>query len=393
MHLMLYPQYIACFAAILALVVPLYAAEDCSRWIVKPDNNRPQVWVAVFGVPGAGKSQFIREFVGSDSDALAPVSHSLKSVAPEIVISRWPQKERDLVLVDTPGFEDTNRTSDKVLRLVSEKFADLYRCGISINASIYLHPMTEARMQPGSIMNLSTFKSLVGEAKWRSVILLTTRWDTVEKADGVKKENELRNTKQFWGDLVDGGATIMQHNRRDRMSARNVLDKTVEFATPTPLQVQEEIVSQGLPSDRTEATFSFMFYNNHQQLLDDIEAEFKMVGTAAESLQVHRKDSLYWGNNMALLQQTLYDFANSEWLKKATITAAILIATAEIQNRYPEIGKMLSSSRETGEPPRPEDVAKYVFERWQRYWYVGGDSNNKLLYDSETSGIVVRNEL
>lgn len=266
-------------------------------------------------------------------------------VAPEIVISRWPQKERDLVLVDTPGFEDTNRTSDKVLRLVSEKFADLYRCGISINASIYLHPMTEARMQPGSIMNLSTFKSLVGEAKWRSVILLTTRWDTVEKADGVKKENELRNTKQFWGDLVDGGATIMQHNRRDRMSARNVLDKTVEFATPTPLQVQEEIVSQGLPSDRTEATFSFMFYNNHQQLLDDIEAEFKMVGTAAESLQVHRKDSLYWGNNMALLQQTLYDFANSEWLKKATITAAILIATAEIQNRYPEIGKMLSSSR------------------------------------------------
>lgn len=93
---------------------------------------------SVMGPTGAGKStvrfftvgdtpcldnldsvQFIHSVTGHGSEY---IGHGLKSFTSEIrtVRTTHPDDGRSVVLVDTPGFEDTHKSDEQILRMISD---------------------------------------------------------------------------------------------------------------------------------------------------------------------------------------------------------------------------------------------------------------------------------
>jgi hypothetical protein len=64
---------------------------------------------------------------------------------------------------------------------------------------IYLHRISDVRMQASAKKNLFMFKKLCGDDALKNVILATTMWDRMTEADGTARELELTSTPDFWG--------------------------------------------------------------------------------------------------------------------------------------------------------------------------------------------------
>lgn len=105
----------------------------------------------------------------------------------------------NLYLVDTPGFDDTNRSDTEVLRELATWLTDSYTAHIKLSGIIYLHRISDVRMQGSAKKNLFMFKKLCGNDALKNVILATTMWDRVSQSEGDARELELTSTMDFWG--------------------------------------------------------------------------------------------------------------------------------------------------------------------------------------------------
>lgn len=79
-------------------------------------------------------------------------------------------------LIDTPGFDDTNRSDTVVLGDIAFWLANAYSRNMQLAGIIYLHRITDVRMQGSALRNLRMFKELCGRDELRAVILATTHW-------------------------------------------------------------------------------------------------------------------------------------------------------------------------------------------------------------------------
>lgn len=87
-------------------------------------------------------------------------------------------------LVDTPGFDDTNKKDVEVLREIASWLVVSANNDILLSGLVYLHPMTDNRFRGSAMRNLYMFKKLCGERCLPSVVLATTMWDLVSFAEG-----------------------------------------------------------------------------------------------------------------------------------------------------------------------------------------------------------------
>jgi hypothetical protein len=78
---------------------------------------------------------------------------------------------KQIVLIDTPGFDDTYKSDTEVLRMLYDWFKGSYSNGRKLNAIIYLHNITDVRMRGSSLNNLFAFKRLCGEDLFSSILL------------------------------------------------------------------------------------------------------------------------------------------------------------------------------------------------------------------------------
>lgn len=115
-------------------------------------------------------------------------------------------------LIDTPGFDDTNRSDDEVLREIATWLTDSFTAEIRLSGIIYLHRISDVRMQGSAKLNLSMFKKLCGPDALKNVILVTTMWDRVSEAEGAAREYELTSTPDFWGWMVSHGSRVYRHS-------------------------------------------------------------------------------------------------------------------------------------------------------------------------------------
>ena len=114
-------------------------------------------------------------------------------------------------LIDTPGFDDTNRSDNEVLCEIASWLTTSYTAKIRLGGIIYLHRISDQRMQGSAKKNLFMFKKLCGPNALKQVILATTMWDRVSDAEGKARENELASTPDFWGWMVSQGSRVYQH--------------------------------------------------------------------------------------------------------------------------------------------------------------------------------------
>ncbi|KAK0510090.1 hypothetical protein JMJ35_007484 [Cladonia borealis] len=193
-------------------------------------QNIQDVYIAVTGITGAGKSEFIRFC----TDREVVVGDGLISQTSEV--EDWTFMYNPVLrvhLIDTPGFDDTNKKDVEVLRDIAGWLvttdSEVRLCGIC-----------------------SCSKKLCGPECLRGIVLATTMWGLVNPDDGVKRENQLRSTDDFWGEMEKGGSRVMRH-LRSKESAMAILGVIIQHGHPMLLKIQDEMINEGRGLEDTGA--------------------------------------------------------------------------------------------------------------------------------------------
>ncbi|OJD33674.1 p-loop containing nucleoside triphosphate hydrolase protein [Diplodia corticola] len=202
--------------------------------------------VMVVGLTGSGKSYFINRLVGrevvQEGSSMKSCTHSCQLVGAEVGRSK-------VLLLDTPGFDDTFRPDSEILSEIAHILAAQYEVGVQLKGVVYMQRITDMRMTGSSINTLNIFKEICGEAALKNVLLVTSMWDQVDEAVGAQRERELRD--EFWAYMLGHGATISRfhgdtHSAVALASQILVQDRVV-------LRLQEELVDHGRPLNETAA--------------------------------------------------------------------------------------------------------------------------------------------
>lgn len=205
--------------------------------------KRSPVVIAVMGVTGVGKTHFISQAIRRELDlgnSLHPCQHSLffpccgsflfspkKPINIRLAtttIQEYPFSygETEIILVDTPGFDDARRPDILLLEEFVEFLRRITSNGLQLSGIIYLHRINDNRMQGSAQKNLDLLTELCGDDFLEHVILTTTMWDHVDPTLGRDRERDLNES--FWKPLVNKGATIMRF-MGDNGSALAIINK------------------------------------------------------------------------------------------------------------------------------------------------------------------------
>ncbi|KAI5921236.1 P-loop containing nucleoside triphosphate hydrolase protein [Camillea tinctor] len=191
--------------------------------------------IAVMGMTGSGKTTFISKVTGRKDLA---IGHSLTSCTRDIQVIETKINGRTVRFVDTPGFSDTTLSDSEVLGLIAEYLATAYKNDIKLSGIIYLHPISDTRVTHHTTKNLQMFQKLTGEKNLKNVMLVTSMWDKVAEAEGLAREQELKD--KFWRlMLVAYKAKSARHDGSSESALR--IAHTLMENKPFYLQLQEEM--------------------------------------------------------------------------------------------------------------------------------------------------------
>ncbi|KAH8692286.1 P-loop containing nucleoside triphosphate hydrolase protein [Talaromyces proteolyticus] len=205
--------------------------------------------IAVMGVTGAGKSSFISLL----SDERPTIGHTLEACTQHVTqYSCTIIPGRNVYLIDTPGFDDTNRSDTEVLRELAHWLTTSYANDIKLTEIIYFHRISDVRMPGSAVRNILMFKKLCGEHALKHVVLATSMWDKVSEDEGVKREKDLVERPEWWGGMINKGSRMFRH-RGDRASAERLLKQFLSVAAPTVLHLQRQMVDEEMRLDQTSA--------------------------------------------------------------------------------------------------------------------------------------------
>ncbi|KAK5083204.1 hypothetical protein LTR05_007088 [Lithohypha guttulata] len=218
------------------------------------ETSYHDVYIAVMGCTGSGKSSFIELCTGQD----AGVGHGLESCTTDVQEYSFVYESRYLIhLVDTPGFDDTHRSDADVLRDIACWMGTVYMQEARLAGIIYLHPITDNRMRGSARRNLRMFKKLCGEECFPKIVLASTFWSSIDVVTGQRYERELIDTESFWGYMTQRGSSVMRHTDcKDQKSAfailQYILSQSLE-KQDIPLAIQREMVDQSKSINDTAA--------------------------------------------------------------------------------------------------------------------------------------------
>jgi hypothetical protein len=96
------------------------------------------------------------------------------------------------------------------------------------------------------------FKKLCGPQGLSCVVLATTMWSQIVSAeDGNRREQELIDKQEFWGEMIKQGSTVMRQDQ-DEVSAIKIIQYILGKRRRMVLDIQEEM-AQGKTLDETSA--------------------------------------------------------------------------------------------------------------------------------------------
>ncbi|OTA92984.1 hypothetical protein M434DRAFT_386421 [Hypoxylon sp. CO27-5] len=200
-------------------------------------DNEPGM-VLVMGVTGSGKSRFVNLLKGGAAEE----GDGLSSVTQQCQIVRVRIGSELAYVVDTPGFDDTTRSDADIFEEITNFLGTQYALGLALKGIIFLHRITDMRIQGSTLSNMIAFKEMCGDNALKSVILLTTFWDVLgDKSLGARRQQELR--EDFWSDMIAKGSQVRRFDgSRDMAEAlvMRLVDKP-----PIVLQIQCDIMLQG----------------------------------------------------------------------------------------------------------------------------------------------------
>ncbi|KAF9789658.1 P-loop containing nucleoside triphosphate hydrolase protein [Thelephora terrestris] len=209
------------------------------------------ILIAVMGATGSGKTSFIN--LASHSNL--QVGASLRSCTDEVQLAdEFTLDGRHVVLVDTPGFDDTTKSDTDVLRMIADFLATTYEnirkmAGSKLAGVIYVHRISDKRFNGIAGRNFKIFRELCGESNLKNVILATNMWDEVPHEVGKARERELASV--FLKPALDKGAQMACHHNTEQ-SAHDIIRRIMNNH-PVILQIQRELVDESKDIANTAA--------------------------------------------------------------------------------------------------------------------------------------------
>lgn len=178
------------------------------------------------------------------------IGHGLHSCTTEVsVYYFWHQGVR-IWLVDTPGFDDTERSDLDILRDVAFWLASVYTKEARLAGIIYLHRISDGVR--------------------------------ISERVGRGREMELIDTEGFWGGMIEmigRGSEVMRHDGSTE-SAMDIVLKTVKRKLRVVLDIQTQLVDEKRSLDDTDAAQALEAEltrerKRFQEKLDQVQSDMK----------------------------------------------------------------------------------------------------------------------
>jgi len=199
-------------------------------------------------------------------------------------IDTYPYKigQHEILLVDTPGFDDTNHSDTEILTMIADWMERTYEDKHFLSGLIYLHKISDNRMDGASMKSLRLFRKLCGESNLQNVILGTTMWEAVDEATGAMRERELRDI--YWKEMIEKKSSMR------RISANSddakILVESFLPKVPFVAQLQQELKSGKLLSQTAAAG---ALRDEMEKMTKRYEKELQSTKEEMEKAHIKRK--------------------------------------------------------------------------------------------------------
>lgn len=219
--------------------------------------------ILIMGPSGSGKSTFINRYLGRDA---APVTHSYNSCtttvapypsacpvefAPSTPESQAKAAKHQVVLVDTPGLFGGDLNELHTLEQISSWLRPKDGPERRLTGVIYLHDMTQKRIQRETRLSLELFRSICGADSCCKTVLVKTQWPVPPDGQSLERGKDLED--DFFLKMKSAGAKCM--DIMEGVTERNVVEYllTNAVAQDIILQLQRELQTKGTTLAHTAA--------------------------------------------------------------------------------------------------------------------------------------------
>ncbi|KAM7183492.1 GTPase IMAP family member 4 [Naviculisporaceae sp. PSN 640] len=222
---------------------------------VAQQKLRP-IMVMIVGLTGAGKTTFTRLASGRTD---LEVGDGLDSCTQDPEAVRFDLDGRTIVLIDTPGFDDTNRNDVDILEHIAKWLA---KQGFSkrqpLDGMILLHPITDFHFD-SSLEKRRTriLQKILGKNAYKRVVVATTMWEFLVKdmESEVDKEISRRWSQRggVWDEFRQGGAHLTKHFNTPASAERilRIIIRASEEAERASILIQEELAKRNMKFTET----------------------------------------------------------------------------------------------------------------------------------------------
>jgi len=210
----------------------------------KASKNLKDIVIPVLGPTGSGKSTFINHVVGSEQTKVGNRTTSCTTKPKPVYVDPIPDfpalKGYRLVLLDTPGFDDTYKSDVEILKPIVAWLADSRRRGALIGGVLYLHDISVKRFNSTACQNLRTFTHLCGDDCMKKTVLVTTNWGLGTNDEFHSRESEMK--AKHWTPIIQTGGEVRSF-LRNQESAWDIITTLLQCADfQDPLLVQQQLV-------------------------------------------------------------------------------------------------------------------------------------------------------
>lgn len=247
-----------------------------------PPGENPLI-IAVMGTTGVGKSTYVNALLGRDemvtSNSLGSCTRELQwavvplSATPLGQYSKYQEhRDRTVLILDTPGFNDNEISDTEILRRIAVWLADSFAQGTKVTGLVVLHDMNQSRMGGMGKQHIDIIHNLIGKRGLHRTIIGQTQWERVMKKTQEVRNKELR--ENFYKPMLDGNATMLKIAAPPGVALEDdsdssgglevgmnvehwrqldfIIQDAVRSLNPT-LQIQDELVKRNKPLEATKA--------------------------------------------------------------------------------------------------------------------------------------------
>ncbi|KZP04408.1 hypothetical protein FIBSPDRAFT_806838, partial [Athelia psychrophila] len=192
------------------------------------------------GATGSGKSTFINLLSGSKlhvGTGFGSCTSDVDATAPFVF------QDRRVVLLDTPGFDDTTKSNTDILKMIAAFLASTYAQGATLRGVIYMHRIGDVRMGGIAVRNFSMFRKLCGDKSLKNVAIVTNFWSEVDPAKGAAREAELRSDDMFFKPpILDKQGKLLRHD--GTLDRAQMIVTEIMKNLPIALNIQVQLVDE-----------------------------------------------------------------------------------------------------------------------------------------------------